>query len=184
MGKKFISVMMKRGIIGLKIEDFLKSTVLPKRYNPLFYGIKIKETSVMKKKQLMITIAGIALVCAAVVTLLFAMGEKPYKSLDAIQIVSAKVLLTPPDKTVEIEEIPELVDYLNDVVIYNQNNSYTEYDGQAVTFTLTMTDGTQANITAFNPFLIIDGVGYKTKYEPCEALNSYANELVNSETAN
>ena len=36
----------------------------------------------------------------------------------------------------------------------------------------------------YNPFLIIDGVGYKTKYEPCQALNSYANELLNSGTAN
>ena len=91
--------------------------------------------------------------------------------------------LTPPDKTVEIEDISELVGYLNDVVIYNQDNSYTEYVGQGVTFTLIMTDGTQTEITAYNPFLIIDGVGYKTKYEPCQALNSYANELLNSGTA-
>jgi hypothetical protein len=34
-------------------------------------------------------------------------------------------------------------------------------------------------ITAFYPFVIIDGVGYKCKYEPCEALNNYANELRN-----
>lgn len=111
-------------------------------------------------------------------------GKKPYKNLDAAQIASAKVQLTPPDKTVEIEDISELVGYLNDVVIYNQDNSYTEYVGQGVTFTLIMTDGTQTEITAYNPFLIIDGVGYKTKYEPCQALNSYANELLNSGTAN
>ena len=59
-------------------------------------------------------------------------GKKPYKDLDAAQIVSAKVLLTPPDKTIEIENIQELVEYLNDVVVYNEDNSYTEYAGQGV----------------------------------------------------
>lgn len=56
-------------------------------------------------------------------------------------MVSAKVMLAPPGKTVEIEDIPKLVDYLNDV-------------------------------------------GYKTKYEPWEALSNYANELLNSGIAN
>jgi len=73
---------------------------------------------------------------------------------------------------------------LNDVVIYNEDNSYTEYAGQAVVFTLTMADGTQTESMAYNPFLVIDDVGYKTKYELWEALNSYANELLNSGIAN
>ena len=137
----------------------------------------------MKKKWLIITMVCMVLLCIVVMVFLFTMGKKPYKNLDAAQIASAKVQLTPPDKTVEIEDISELVGYLNDVVIYNQDNSYTEYVGQGVTFTLIMTDGTQTEITAYNPFLIIDGVGYKTKYEPCQALNSYANELLNSGTA-
>lgn len=92
--------------------------------------------------------------------------------------------MSPPDKTIQITEIKELVEYLKDVVIYNEDNSYTEYVGQGVTFTLTMTDGTQTEITAYNPFLVIDGAGYKTDYEPCEALNNYANKLLNAENAN
>lgn len=132
----------------------------------------------MKKKRLIITVSCVILLGIVAAAFLFSMGKKPYKNLDAVQIVSAKVLISPPDKTVEIEDIPELVDYLNDVVIYNKDNSYTEYSGQGVLFTLTMTDGTQTDIMAYNPFLVIDGVGYKTKYEPCEALNRYANELL------
>lgn len=138
----------------------------------------------MRKKRLMIAIACIILVGIAVIVFFSQQGKKPYKDLDAAQIVSAKVLLTPPDKTIEIENIQELVEYLNDVVVYNEDNSYTEYDGQGVVFTLTMVDGTQTDIMAYNPFIVIDGIGYKTKYEPCEALNSYANELLNSGTAN
>lgn len=41
-----------------------------------------------------------------------------------------------------------------------------------------MADGTQTNMMAYNPFFVIDGVGYRTEYEPCEALNAYANGLL------
>ena len=71
----------------------------------------------MRKKRLMIAIACIILVGIAVIVFFSQQGKKPYKDLDAAQIVSAKVLLTPPDKTIEIENIQELVEYLNDVVV-------------------------------------------------------------------
>ena len=117
----------------------------------------------------------IVVVCGA----LFAFrGRKPFRDLAAADIASATVRLLPPDVTLPIPEVKELADYLNDVVIYNRDDSYTEYDGQAVIFTLTMTDGTETEIMAYNPFLVIDGAGYQTKYEPCEALNNYANELM------
>jgi hypothetical protein len=110
-----------------------------------------------------------------------ALGTKPYSDLTAADISSATVHLSPPDKTLQIEDISELAELLNNAVIYNEDNSYTEYVGQGVMFTLTMTDGTQTEITAFSPFLIIDGVGYQTKYDPCQALNAYANELLQDE---
>lgn len=132
----------------------------------------------MKKRT--ITISMICVLSAAVITIIFAIygGRKPYKNLETAQIVSAAVELLPPGTTIQITEIGELVDLLKEVVIYNEDNSYTEYDGQGVIFTLTMIDGTQTNIMAYNPFLVIDGIGYKTKYGPCEALNHYANTLL------
>ncbi len=133
---------------------------------------------IMRKKT--ITISLICILAAVVIMIVFAAagGRKPYKNLDAAQVISAAVQLSPPDTTIQITEIKELVDLLKDVVIYNKDNSYTEYDGQGVTFTLVMADGTQTSIMAYAPFLVIDGVGYKTKYEPCEALNQYANMLL------
>ena len=107
-----------------------------------------------------------------------AAAKKPYEDLKASEITAATVRLTPPDVTVQIANIKEFADYLKDVVIYNEDNSYTEYEGQAVTFRLTMADGTQTNMMAYNPFFVIDGVGYRTEYEPCEALNAYANGLL------
>ena len=43
--------------------------------------------------------------------------------------------------------------------------------------TLTLTDGTIREVGAYNPFLIIDGRGWRTAYEPCEALNAFGNRL-------
>ncbi len=132
----------------------------------------------MKRRIFIISLMCILLAAAVVIGFAIFDGKKPYKDLDATQIASVTVHLTPPDTTVQIIDIEEFVAYLKDVVIYNQDNSYTEYNGQGVTFTLTMADGTQINIMAYNPFLVIDGVGYKTKYGPCEALSNYANMLL------
>ena len=130
----------------------------------------------MKRKTIIISL--ICILSAVIIVMVTAVfrGRKPYKNLDSSQIVSATVRLTPPDKTIQITEVTELVNLLKDVVIYNEDNSYTGYSGQGVT--VTMADGTQTSIMAYNPFLVIDGVGYKTKYEPCEALNHYANILL------
>lgn len=133
----------------------------------------------MKKKR-MLAIA-VALLVIGTIAFVVCFGKKPYKHLQASDIAAASVRLTPPDETIQITEIKELVEYLNDLVIYQQDDSYQEYAGQAAVFTLTMQDGTQHEIIAYNPFLIIDGTGYKTKYEPCERLNRYANELLSRE---
>ena len=131
----------------------------------------------MKKKGLIFIIS--FLIVIGIAAFAFS-GRKPYKALEASDIVSATVHLAPPDKTIQITEFNELVASLNEVVIYNEDNSYTEYSGQAVIFTLTMTDGSQEEITAYNPFVVINGTGYKAKYEPCEKLNNYANKLLNN----
>lgn len=105
-------------------------------------------------------------------------SEKPYKDLKASDVASAIVTLSPPNKTVQIEDIEKLVSLLCDIVIYEEDNSYGEYYGQGVLFTLTMNDGREEEIMAYNPFFIINGTGYKTKYKPCEKLSNYANELL------
>lgn len=129
-----------------------------------------------KSRRTWIIVTIVLLVLIACVMLILFRGRKPLKK---IELVSATVQLIPPDKTIQVKELDELEDLLEDIVIYNQDNSYTEYTGQAVVFTITMLDGSQMEVTAYNPFVIIDGVGYKCKYEPCEELNEFANELLN-----
>lgn len=133
----------------------------------------------MRKKKGWI-IPGCALLLGVAVCLL-GRGKSPFRDLDASQIAYAQVQLLPPDKTAEIADTKALAALLQDVVIYEKDDSYRKYSGQAAIFTLTMTDGTQVEIMAYNPFLVIDGAGYKTKYAPCEALNGYANQLLGTE---
>lgn len=140
----------------------------------------------MKKRTLIITLTGIALLTGITIFLAAGGGKrlhpgKPFENLNASDIASATVQLTPPDKTIQIVETEELAALLRDVTIYEKDNSYRDYCGQAATFSLTLKDGSCTKIMEYNPFLVIDGVGYRTEYEPCEALNQYANELLNDE---
>lgn len=105
-------------------------------------------------------------------------GQKPYKDLKNFDIVSATVTLSPPNKTIQINDIEKLVSLLNDIVVYEEDNSYGEYMGQGVLFTITMLDGSKQELQADNTFFVINGTGYKTKYRPCEKLTDYANELL------
>lgn len=124
--------------------------------------------------------AGICLALAILLLCLFPelSGRRPFKDMDGADILSATVELMPPDVELEVSDTEKLAELLRQVVIYRQDDSYRDYAGQAAVFTLSMDDGTVVEITEYTPFVIIDGVSYKAKYEPCEALNSYANTLL------
>ena len=129
------------------------------------------------KKKIGTIIAFVFLALIMVSALIVFRGRKPFKDLE---MTSATVQLLPPDETIQVANLEELGALLEDVVIYNRDDSYREYSGQAVVFTITRDDGSKLEVTAYNPFIIIDEKGYRCKYEPCEKLNSYANELLNA----
>ena len=131
------------------------------------------------KRRLIVLLCLAAIGCGILAASAMA-GRRPYRHLTAADIQSATVLLAPPDTMLEIPDTAELAEYLSQVVIYGRDDSYTEYAGQGVIFTLYLTDGSTTDVMAYNPFLVIDGVGYRTKYEPCEALSRYANQLLGS----
>lgn len=107
-------------------------------------------------------------------------GEKPLAELRAEDVASAEIYLIPPDSTITITDavsLSELVEILNQLVIYEQDDSGRDYDGQLVQATITKTDGTTIEVGAYNPFLYVDGVCYRTEYEPCETLNAFGNSF-------
>ena len=129
-------------------------------------------------KRWLIVLLCLAVIVGGILAASAMAGRQPYRDPTAADIQSATVQLTPPDTTLEIPDTGELAEYLSQVVIYDRDDSYTEYAGQGALFTLHLADGSTTDILAYNPFLVIDGVGYRTKYEPCEALNRYANGLL------
>lgn len=133
-------------------------------------------------KILLAAVCAIAAVGLAVLLLKEPVPAQPFQNLRGEDIASASVELLPPGETVEVKDLEELASILREAVVYQKDNSYSQYAGQAVTFTLTMTDGTERSVMAYNPFLVIDGVGYRTEYEPCQALNAYANRLLEGPT--
>ena len=131
----------------------------------------------MKNRWPWIVIAAAVFMCGTL--LMFSAGTRPFQSLKAEEIREASVRLTPPDIQLAVnkEETEEMAEILRRVVVYRKDDSYKEYMGQYVEFTITKTDGTVTTVGAYNPFLIIDGVGYRAKYGPCEELNRLANDL-------
>lgn len=133
----------------------------------------------LQKRYILIGSGVLAVLLALAAGLLF-WGRRPFRDLEAADIAAASVTLMPPDVTLELDagEIETLAKLLGDLRITRPDQSYTEYAGQAVQFTVTFADGTETELTDCNLFLIIDGTGWRTAYGPCEALNRFANELL------
>ncbi|MDE6923350.1 MAG: hypothetical protein K2P01_07330 [Oscillospiraceae bacterium] len=133
----------------------------------------------MNRRTAFLLCGGLALVVLTGILAQFFTGTRPFKDLTAGDIQAVKLELFPPSAEFNLtpEEIEELAPLLNDVVVYRRDDSWRDYDGQLCRFTLILADGSQTTVSAYNPFLIVDGVGRRTKYEPCEALNHFANTL-------
>ena len=96
--------------------------------------------------------------------------EYPFKDLKMDDIEKVELLVRLPNTVNEITDdklVQKLIDILNRVVIYEEDDSWGEYYGQYIQYTITKKNGESITIGAFNPFLTIDGIGYKTKYQPC-----------------
>ncbi|MDR2514884.1 MAG: hypothetical protein LBD02_06725 [Christensenellaceae bacterium] len=132
----------------------------------------------MKKLLWLLGGALAALVLCAVLNRNLA-GARPFQGLKAGEIASATVELYPPDVKIELgdDEITELAALLHEVVVFQRFEGYGRYAAQAVVYTLHMADGTNHSVNACNPFLIVDGEGYRAEYAPCERLNSLGNRL-------
>ena len=128
-----------------------------------------------KRNQMIALAAAIILgICAALGTLLT--GNKPYAGLESEQLSKVEMQLTPQDVRFELGA-EQLTPILRQLTIYRQDDSYTDYAGQTVQVTLTLQDGSTIKVVECNPFLVIDGVGFKAKEESCSQLQAFANQL-------
>lgn len=132
------------------------------------------------KKRNVIIVAVLSLLCIVIAFIFMnGIGQKPFLNLKKEDIKEVTLELYPPNTktTLKESEIESLVEILQKVVIYNEDNTYGNYNGQMVVYSIIKTDDTVIVIQASNPFLVIDGTGYKTKYEPCEELSNLGNGI-------
>lgn len=136
-----------------------------------------------KKKAYMFTIVLVAFV--AILSVGFAVnrigGSLPFKDLNTSEIAFINLYCIPPDVSIVIDDrkaIEEISAILQTIVEFEKDDTGREYDGQLVQFTLTMLSGEIIQVGVSNPFIIIDGQHYRTKYEPCEELNRIGNLLL------
>lgn len=104
----------------------------------------------------------------------------PYEYLSENAIRLATVQILPRNVLVNLndDEIKELVAILRTVEADNRDDSHSEYGGESVIFTMMLADGTVATIAAFNPFIIMDGIGYRN--EACYELSEFGHAVARS----
>lgn len=112
------------------------------------------------------------------IALIFRSGDKPFRDLDVSQVVAASVKSTSPDVSAALDgdAIADLVSVLQAVKLYGEVLNYQELSGTFVTFTFTLADGTEHTVSACAPYVVIDGTGYQTDAEPCQALGTIADQ--------
>ena len=108
------------------------------------------------KRRMLAVVAVLAAVFVVAVVKARLIGQKPFRSWEKADIAQVELTLTPPDQSFVLTdaEVGELLPLLQKVVLYQGDNSYTDYAGQAVVFDVTMQDGSKIPM---DDVLSIDG---------------------------
>lgn len=135
----------------------------------------------MKKKSILVTIALIILIIAFFIINHYKLDEKPFENLGVGEVKEITLNVTPSGKSMVITEtntIKKFTDILNNIEIYEKDDSWKKYFGGFNEITVSMVNGENIKIVEFNPFLIINDVGYKTNYDVCEKLDELINNII------
>lgn len=106
-------------------------------------------------------------------------GSIPFKNLIKDDIKEVELFAVPPEVNENLSEdqIVELVTIVNKLAIYEEVSPVI-LSGQMVQCYIVKSDDSVLTIKCLNPYLIIDDVWYKAKYEPCEELNHFVNNIL------
>ena len=132
------------------------------------------------KGKIIVTVICGLMVIAGVVMYQMNKGTKPLKdlSMDDVESISMSMYLSSVTIELDEDEMERVVELLREIAVYEEDETYGEYNGMPITFWLKASDGSVRNINIGAPFVVIDGVGYRAKYDSCEALDQYANSLM------
>ena len=131
------------------------------------------------KKLLIIAVVILAIVSAIIGWLLY--SDRPFETITANGIEEIKVYAIPPDAEVVLSEaeVERVVPLLQNLKVSKPGYKVFALIGQTITITIKETNGTIIEISNVgNVQIIIDGRSYRADYESAEAINNFANKVL------
>lgn len=99
--------------------------------------------------------------------------SKPFSKLERSDIMEVSVVFGGfPAYPLAQEDLAPLAEALRAVELYEEDDYYGYVGSAFLSFQMDLSSGESYYITPANPFFIIDGVGYRTEYQPCETLSN------------
>ena len=125
----------------------------------------------------------IILICAIIIGAIsyFLYFERPFETISINEIEEVKVYAVPPDGEVVLskEQVESIVPLLQNLKVCNPGYEVLVMGGQTVSIKVRKTDGlTMEIVNNGNIQIIIDGKAYKADYATAEAINQFANKVL------
>ena len=131
------------------------------------------------KKLLIIGVVILAVVSAILGWLLY--SDSPFEAITVDEIEEIKVYAIPPEAEVVLSEaeVEKVVPLLQNLKVSKPGYKVFALSGQTITITIKITDGSIVEISNVgNVQIIIDGRNYRADYESAEAINNFANKVL------
>lgn len=135
----------------------------------------------MKKGKKLLIIAVVILAIASAILGWLLYSARPFETIGVNEIEEIKVYAIPPEEEVVLSEaeIDRVVPLLQNLKISKPGYKAFAMGGQTVKLTVQKTDGTAIEISNIgNVLIIIDGKSYQADYESAEAINNFANKVL------
>ena len=102
------------------------------------------------------------------------------KAITADDIDAVTLSAYPPEKSVKLtrDQIDKMLSLLEDINLYEEDGFQNEYDGQWMRFDILLNSGEQISFSPFVHFFFVGNTRYSASYEPCQALNVFANSII------
>jgi len=108
--------------------------------------------------------------------------KTPYSELTASEVEGITLIYGIHSYELSEGEIAELIPLIQKLVIYERDDSWREYDGCSFTdIEVRKKDGVAFTLHFMNPFILIDGKGYRCEYKPCDNAGRYVYQIARRE---
>ena len=133
------------------------------------------------KKLLIVAVLILAVTSGILGYLLY--SARPFETINVDEIEQIKVYAIPPDEEVVLSEaeVESVVPLLKNLKISKPGYKIFAMGlgGQTVRFTVQKTDGSSIEVSNVgNVLIMVDGRSYQADYESAEAINKFANKVL------